>query len=298
MESQQKTCAKFLLSGEKSAKNSIIYEVQIDKVIYYQIDQNIHIFDGFLLDNLLSPTFEDDVWFDFRDLYSSHFGYKEDAKLLLTFIEYYDEMDIQAQVHAFTCVSDYHRLKEMITIKKLERQFELDLLRLAAFKKFPILVFSDIGGSILYRCNERLNTSRKVDCVIKNRYHYFRPYFDDFLVAIIQHPRVQYGIYSSTMRRNIMPLLNKIFDRPKLRNHKTKIFKIFVQEYNVPDLGYDKKKWATKKRLEKVFKNDKVQKYNFGFSNTLMIDSEVDKIIDYPLNSILVQPYFQLKKQF
>eukprot|EP00347_Sterkiella_histriomuscorum_P021142 403335095 len=286
-----KSQAIFLLAGEKDGKQSKTFDLQIGKFFYQQLDENIEIFEGFLLDKISSLSLEEDIWFDFRDVYSDHNDYKDAANLLLSFIEYYDETDIDVQAQAFSCVGDYHRFKKMIKIKKLEKKFDLDKLKLATFKNYPLLVLSDIGGSILYRCSERLSSSRKVDFQIKKHYHYYRPYFEDFLLAIMTHPRVKYGIYSSIMHRNILPLLFKIFERPKLRNHKTKIFEVFDQEYNVPDLGYDKKQWATKRKLEKVFQNDKVKKYEFGFSNTLLIDSEADKIQDYPLNSILVESY-------
>ena len=34
-----------------------------------------------------------------------------------------------------------------------------------------------------------------------------------------------------------------------------------------------------------------LKEYKFSFANTLMIDSELDKIRDYPKNSVLLKPY-------
>lgn len=88
-----------------------------------------------------------------------------------------------------------------------------------------------------------------------------------------------------------MPLLFKIFDCKSLRPHRGKLFDVFDQEYNVPDGGPGKEIYATKRKLEKVFDHEKVQEKGFDFHNTLMIDSDFEKVRDYPLNSIVVPPY-------
>lgn len=36
---------------------------------------------------------------------------------------------------------------------------------------------------------------------------------------------------------------------------------------------------------------DKVEEWGFKFHNTLMLDSDHEKVKDYPLNSIVVPPY-------
>lgn len=85
----------------------------------------------------------------------------------------------------------------------------------------------------------------------------------------------------------------KVFDEPKLKSHKHKVFEVLDQEYNVPDLGPNKDPWATRRKLEKVFENDKIQQKGFGFSNTLIIDSDPEKVnhSDTVKNSIIVEPY-------
>ena len=59
----------------------------------------------------------------------------------------------------------------------------------------------------------------------------------------------------------------------------------------MPDGGEGKEAWATKRKLEKVFESDKAADRGFNFNNTLMIDSDYEKVRDYPLNSIVVEPY-------
>lgn len=53
-----------------------------------------------------------------------------------------------------------------------------------------------------------------------------------------------------------MPLLFKIFENPKLKEYKAKIFNVYDQEYNRPDVEGDKA-WSTKRNLDLVWKDDK-----------------------------------------
>jgi hypothetical protein len=99
----------------------------------------------------------------------------------------------------------------------LAEELHLDILNKTVCQQKPILLLSDIGGSILYRCGERLIfenpiNKRNPDFQIRQHYHYFRPYFDDFLKAIIEHPRAKFAIYTSIQRKNAMPLLYKVFE--------------------------------------------------------------------------------------
>ena len=122
-------------------------------------------------------------------------------------------------------------------------------------------------------------------------HHYYRPMFDDFLAQLLAHPRIKLGFYTSIMRKNVMPLLFKIFELSKLSPHRNAIFEVFDQNYNVPDIGEGKKEYATKRSLEKVLEHQSCKDLGFGFHNTLLIDSEFDKVRDYPKNSIVLKPY-------
>eukprot|EP00347_Sterkiella_histriomuscorum_P009715 403340158 len=293
MESTSKILAKFLLQGEKGHPDSLIYDLEVEKVMCSQLLQNLDQFQGFLLAKLpkdATTATPQEIWFDFRDIYQDHEDIQEDARVLTQFIKGY-EMLIDTQAKSFSGVGDFNRFKKIVTIKRMERLFDLPQLRLSVFHQHPILVLADIGGSILYRCSDRPDTQRKIDFQIKKHLHYFRPSFDLYLASILEHPRVKFAIYSSIMHRNIMPLMFKIFDNSKLKAHKTKVWEIFDQEYNVPDLGEGKDSWATKRKMEKVFENEKVQKNKFGLKNTLMIDSDEEKVRDYPHNSVVIQPY-------
>ena len=122
-------------------------------------------------------------------------------------------------------------------------------------------------------------------------HHYYRPQFDHFLAQLITHPRVQLGFYTSIMRKNVMPLLFKIFDLPSLNTHRSLIFDVYDQLYNVPLNDPSKPVYATKRDLSKVLDHHKCKEYGFGLHNTIMIDSDLDKVIDYPRNSIVIKGY-------
>jgi len=148
----------------------------------------------------------------------------------------------------------------------------------------------DIGGSICYRCGQRLQTDRKVDYQVKAHFHYFRPYYDDFMKAIIEHPRVKFAVYTSIMRKNVMPLLMNIFNQTKLKHLKNQVFEVFDQEYNAKD-AQGPEVWSTKRDLNKVWGKDRVKDLGIGPKNTLMIDSEPFKVRDFLANTFLLEPY-------
>jgi hypothetical protein len=61
--------------------------------------------------------------------------------------------------------------------------------------------------------------------------------------------------------------------------------------YNIPDVGPGKKEYATKRCLDKVFEHIRCKEFGFNYSNTIIIDSDSDKIMDHLKNSILMKPY-------
>ena len=99
-------------------------------------------------------------------------------------------------------------------------QYKMNELQIEIFKLHPVLLLMDIGGSIVYRCGQRLQIERKVDYQVKQHFHYFRPYYDDFIKAIVEHPRVKFAVYTSIMRKNLMPLLMHVFNQTKLKHLK------------------------------------------------------------------------------
>jgi hypothetical protein len=147
----------------------------------------------------------------------------------------------------------------------------------------------------LYRSSAKLQIDRRFKsneyCQIKMHHHYYRPQFDHFLAQLLSHPRVQLGFYTSIMRKNVMPLLFKMFDLPALNVHRSNIFEVFDQSYNAPLNDPTKPIYATKRDLIKVLDHYKCKEFGFGLHNTMMIDSDVSKVIDYPKNSIVIKEY-------
>lgn len=87
-----------------------------------------------------------------------------------------------------------------------------------------------------------------------------------------------------------MPLLINVFNRPKLKDYKKSIFNVYDQEYNKND-GEAKEVWKKMRDLNLVWADDRAKKLGFGPKNTLMIDSEYEKVRDFLDNSLLIKPF-------
>ena len=92
-------------------------------------------------------------------------------------------------------------------------------------------------------------------------------------------------------RKNVMPLLFKLFDLPALNDHRDKMFEIFDQTFNSPLNDPSLPVYSMKRDLSKVFDHSKCKEYGFGLHNTLIIDSDLKKVQDYQLNSIVIKEY-------
>ena len=93
-----------------------------------------------------------------------------------------------------------------------EFEDEMSIVQEEADKRFPLLVLVDLNGTLLHRVEKRgagLNFSFKEG---KHAY-WLRPGHDDFILALTCHPRIKFGLYSSIMRKNVLPLLCRIFDK-------------------------------------------------------------------------------------
>ena len=80
----------------------------------------------------------------------------------------------------------------------------------------------------MYRCDDKVKESKRDhDFKVRNHIHYFRPGYDEFLKELIEHPRIKLGVQTSITRKNAMPLLMHIFNKPNLTHLKDKIFGVF-----------------------------------------------------------------------
>lgn len=176
---------------------------------------------------------------------------------MIEFIKGYD-ISIEEQAKSFSGVKSFNRFVRLVKVKRMEDLFDMKSLRTAVYQKHPILVLHDIGGSILYRTDAKVAGDRKVDFTVRKHIHYYRPSKDAYLKFLCEHPRVKFAFYTAIMRKNVMPLLVDLFKSQELRLCKSKVFEIFDQEYNVPDISPGKEVWAKKRHLPKIFESDKI----------------------------------------
>jgi hypothetical protein len=90
----------------------------------------------------------------------------------------------------------------------------------------PILVLMNIGGGITCSSRDKLHFTREPNFCLKGHFYYHRPYLAELLSAIIDNPRVKFGICSSLKRKNADDMIDKIF-RGDLRPLKSKIFDVY-----------------------------------------------------------------------
>lgn len=151
---------------------------------------------------------------------------EEQAQTLVKFFVAYDGADLKKVAEAFQTYAQF-RAFEWVINKFITLEGERKKIKDAVQQKFPILVLIDVGGTIMCRTGNKLPVERRLNkefCQIKMHYHYYRPQFDSFISKIISHPRAKLGFYTSIMKKNVMPVLFKIFDLPTLSMLRSEIF--------------------------------------------------------------------------
>jgi hypothetical protein len=218
--------AKFLLLGDKDAQDSNVLEIVGTPELKASLTNNYAIFKILLL-HASKEDIGSSLWFDMRTVYPDFT--EVDAQLLINFILKYDPRP-DKKAEAFNSLKEFARFEHIAQKTKLSEAFDLKMIRDEYLKQHPILILIDIGGSILYRCGEKIEKegfTRKVDCQIKKHFHYYRPNHALYISKLVQHPRVKLGIYTSIMRKNAMPLLFKIFDEKQLRDYRKNLYDVF-----------------------------------------------------------------------
>jgi hypothetical protein len=132
--------------------------------------------------------------------------------------------------------------------------------------------------------------------------YFFRPGYRNFIKEIFDHPRITFGFYSSIMLKNIVPVMYELLTddlMPLLSK-----FNVFDQSF-CPLMKdhpyYTEIKTDTYDRyrdLHEVFKSEICTKKGFSFHNTLLIDSDSDKVQLFLENSIVNEPYKMEDVQF
>ena len=93
------------------------------------------------------------------------------------------------------------------------------------------------------------------------------------------------------MKANVMPLLLKIFDFPELNKHRERIFEVFDHSINISLNDPTKLIYSTKGDLIKILDHYKCKQFGFGLHNSIMIDSDISKIYNFPNNAIVIKEY-------
>lgn len=227
--------------------------------------------------------------FNFSEL-SQEAASAEAVQIFFKYLPTIDQ-DPEEQVKAIGQRSSLNKLVKFVEDAKLTQMCTPASLKEEINKNSKILVLMDIGGSFCYRGKKLFcKPNRHPDYAIRSHFHYFRPYWAEYLRFLLIHPRTIVGFYTSITRRNAMPLVYKIFENKQVEAYKKNFCQLFDQDYCAPDvLGPDN--WSTKRDLKKVWEDKAVKEYEFDKDSTLVIDSSWLKVRDYQENSLVVPPY-------
>ena len=160
----------------------------------------------------------------------------------------------------------------------------------------------DIGGTIFFRSSEKSVRGGKFDFKQKGCMYFFRPGHRHFIKTLFDHPRITFGFYSSIMLKNIVPVMYEILTEdlmPCLNK-----FNVFDQSFSplMKDHPYytdiKTETYDRYRDLNEVFKSEMCIKNGFSFNNTLLIDSDSDKVQLFLANSIVNEPYKMQDVQF
>lgn len=103
--------------------------------------------------------------------------------------------------------------------------------------KEPLLILFDLGGTLCYRGGpEDIKELGKPGYTLRKHTHYWRPNSDYMLQAVLEHPRAKVGFLTSITRPNALGLVQALFKQRVLEQQKTKLFALFDQEFQTPDV--------------------------------------------------------------
>lgn len=167
----------------------------------------------------------------------------------------------------------------------------------------PILVLMNINGLLVHRTADKINfisrdgTQRFVKyCRQGKNFVYFREGYMAFLKHLMDHPRVQFAFYSSIMRKNIMPIITKMFENDMLL-FQERMSALFDQEYTRAAPEITGKPYGMIRDLEKVWQSanvkrlEQLQDCSFGLPNTLMLETEEIEVYLCHENSLVVDQF-------
>lgn len=164
----------------------------------------------------------------------------------------------------------------------------------------------NINGLLVHRTSDMVHFTMEQDEKQFNRkrvqlfrqgrnYVYTREGYMAFLEEVMRHPRVTFSFYSSILRKNILPIITKMFEKnmPLLED---KLHQIFDQHYCDLSPEVTGTPYGLIRNLKKIWESDFVanqltQGVNFNEVNTLMLDTEEIDVFNCFENSLIVDRY-------
>ena len=200
----------------------------------------------------------------------------------------------------FTSYRDFKRSKvEFEELFASHPQYETAIKALDEniSSKFPILVLIDLGGTVLYRTDQK-DCGRRCDYKFKKYQYFWRPGYGEFILKLQSHPRIKLCFYSSMMRKTIVPCLHELMHdaEGKLDAIKSKVG-IFDREYckEMRDLKYydaiKEEKYDTYRDLHSIFSDPFCKQLGFTEQSTILVDSESRKVQLWLDNCLISEPY-------
>lgn len=149
--------------------------------------------------------------------------------------------------------------------------------------------------------NMEITQNRHVLCTkMKGVSTYFRDGHLSFLESLMQHPRIKFAFNSSMMRKNILPVITKIFES-KMYLVQKHMMAIFDQEFSEKSPEVTGEPYGFIKNLEKVWMSDHCQQENdqtefgfkFGEKNTIVLDTDEIDVYNCHKNSLIIKKVTQ-----
>eukprot|EP00826_Nyctotherus_ovalis_P029864 TRINITY_DN2368_c0_g2_i2.p1 TRINITY_DN2368_c0_g2~~TRINITY_DN2368_c0_g2_i2.p1 ORF type:complete len:238 (+),score=59.17 TRINITY_DN2368_c0_g2_i2:149-862(+) len=148
----------------------------------------------------------------------------------------------------------------------------------------------DLNGTLLCKKRYRIDCPREPDLTLKKLFQiYFRPEVVQLLPALLSHPLVRVGVYSSMKRHTINSILDALLERISCVERKNAIL-VFDHEYCIPD-PMGKNLQDTLKDLLLVWDGNYSKKLKMNKSNTILIESDVQRIGTCFSNLLRMVPY-------
>lgn len=173
-------------------------------------------------------------------LENNNFGIRFDS-FFIRFVDSYFRTILNSGVPK-ELTQSYQDLKLSISLLKflqLDNKVLLEKLEKILSENFPpILLLMNLNGTLIHRTDKRVDFIKMKDAneeqdkfhverhgdlkPFKNKmhWHYFRNSHMEFLELVMRHPRVNLAFNSSIARRNIMPILDRMF----IQSNKADLF--------------------------------------------------------------------------